>query len=125
MDILPIHLSCPRPKNNRRARRDSGGLVIYCKSYLSDGISIVKRDEKGICWIKFDKLFFKFESDIYFSFCYIPTENSFLYASHLRDFDYNGDDIRHFSNTGDVYLYGDLNSRCGVLSDRVEQLGLG
>ena len=29
------------------------------------------------------------------------------------------------SNIGDVYLCGDLNSRCGVLSDRVEHLGLG
>ncbi|MCG7875092.1 MAG: hypothetical protein N0C90_02030, partial [Candidatus Thiodiazotropha endolucinida] len=29
------------------------------------------------------------------------------------------------SNIGDVYLCGDLNSRCGMLSDRVEPLGLG
>ena len=68
------------------------------------------------------------ESDIYICLCYIPPENSRLYASHLRDFDYFdyiGDDVRHFSNIGDVYLCGDLNSRCGVLSDRVEQLGLG
>ena len=68
------------------------------------------------------------ESDIYICLCYIPPENSCLYVSHLRDsdyFDYIGDDVRHFSNIGDVYLCGDLNSRCGVLSDRVEQLGLG
>ena len=80
--------SCPRPKYNRRAKRDSGGLVVYCKSYLADGISIVKRDDKGIFWIKLDKLFFKLESDVYICLCYIPPENSRLYTSHLRDFDY-------------------------------------
>ena len=34
------------------------------------------------------------------------------------------EDVRYFSGIGDVYLCGDLNSRCGRLSDRVDQLGL-
>ena len=43
----------------------------------------------------------------------------------VMDFDYIGGDIRHFSNFGNVYLCGDLNGRCCLLPDRVEQFGLG
>ena len=50
--------------------------MVYCKSHLSDGISIGKRDEKGRFWIKFDKLFFKLECDFYMCFSYMSPENS-------------------------------------------------
>ena len=120
---------CPRPKYNRRAKRNSGGLVVYCKSAMADGISTVKRNENGIMWIKFDKVFFNLENDIYVCHCYIPPENSRLYLTvdNLRNldfFDCISEDVRYFSGIGDVYMCGDLNSRCGRLSDRVDQLGL-
>ena len=103
--------------------------MVYCKSYLADGISIVKKNEKGIMWVKFDKTFFELQCDIFFCLCYIPPENSRLYSNgnSLSNFDYFEcitDDIRYFSNTDDVYLCGDFNSRTGQLSDSVEQLGL-
>ena len=106
---------CPRPKYNRRAKRNSGGLVIYCKSALADGISTVKRNENGIMWIKFDKVFFNLENDIYVCHCYIPPENSRLYLTvdNLRNFDFFdciSEDVRYFSGIGDVYMCGDLNS---------------
>ena len=75
------------------------------------------------------KSFFNLENDIYVCHCYIPPENSRLYLTvdNLRNFDFFdciSEDVRYFSGIGDVYMCGDLNSRCGHLSDRVDQLGL-
>ena len=39
--------------------------MVYCKSYLADGISIVKKNEKGIMWVKFDKTFFEMQCDMF------------------------------------------------------------
>ena len=53
-------------------------------------LSTVKRNENGIMWIKFDKVFFNLESDLYVCHCYIPPENSRLYLTvdNLRNFDF-------------------------------------
>ena len=51
----------------------------------------------------------------------------YLTVDNLRIFDFFdciSEYVRYFSGIGDVYLCGDLNSRCGRLSDRVDQLGL-
>ena len=33
--------TCPRPKSNRKARRDSGGVAFYFKTHLADGIKLL------------------------------------------------------------------------------------
>ena len=121
--------SCPRPKSSRRARRDSGGLVIYCKNPIAEGVKLIKSNDKGIMWVKFDKMFFSLERDTFFCLTYIPPEKSKLYSNItlLENFDFFdciSDDIRYFSYYGDVYLCGDLNGRTGCLSDTVEDMGL-
>ena len=40
--------SCARPKCSKRAKRDSGGIAIYCKNKLVDGLEIVKMGNKSI-----------------------------------------------------------------------------
>ena len=72
--------SGPRPRCSKRAKRDSGGIVIYCKNKLSNGIEFVKMDNRGIVWLKMKKTFFNFENDQYFCICYIPPEKSKLYT---------------------------------------------
>ena len=121
--------SCPRPKCSKRAKRDSGGIAIYCKNKLIDGLEIVKMDDKGIVWLKLKSSFFNFENDHYFCVCYIPPEKSKLYTDMcaLQDFDYFdkiADDIRYYNNLGEVFLCGDFNSRTGLMSDVIEQTGL-
>ena len=99
--------SCPRPKSCKRAKRDSGGLVIYCKNKVASGIKLAKFNDKGIMWIKFEKIFFSLDSDIYFCLTYILPEKSKLYSSIalLENFDFFdclSDEIRHYAYMGDV-----------------------
>lgn len=49
--------SCPRPKCNRKAKRNSGGVIIYYKKSYSKGIELVKLNNKGIIWFKLKKTF--------------------------------------------------------------------
>lgn len=121
--------SCPRPKCSKRAKRDSGGIVIYCKNIYANGLEIVKIDNKGIIWLKMKKAFFNFENDYYFCICYIPPEKSKLYTDMcvMQDFDFFNqiaDDARNFDNQGEVFICGDLNSRVGLMSDTIEMTGL-
>ena len=50
---------------NRRANRCSGGIVLYLKDSISDGIKVVKNHANSIIWLKLDKNYFKIESDVY------------------------------------------------------------
>ena len=51
----PIHSY--RRFRNRRAKRASGGVIIYIKDELRKGIKLVKNDVDSIIWIKLDKTF--------------------------------------------------------------------
>lgn len=57
--------SCPRPKYNKKAKRYSGGVVIYYKTKFSGHIELINLDEKGIVWIKLKKTYFGSLNDIY------------------------------------------------------------
>ncbi|MES9881010.1 MAG: reverse transcriptase domain-containing protein [Sedimenticola sp.] len=122
-------ITCNRPKCSKRAKRDSGGIVIYCKNKLSDNLKVVKLDEKGIVWLKLPKEDFKMQNDVYFCICYIPPERSRLYRNlcALQNFDFFdnlSDDIRYYSNIGSVYICGDMNGRTGERSDLISDVGL-
>ena len=47
-----------RKLQNRRANRCSGGIAIYIKEGISNGIQIVRNHFDTIIWLKFDKDFF-------------------------------------------------------------------
>lgn len=70
----PIHSF--RRFRNRRAKRASGGLIIYIKDELRKGIKLVKNDIDSIVWIKLEKQFFCTKNDRYIVAAYIPPENS-------------------------------------------------
>jgi hypothetical protein len=119
--------ACPRPTNSKRAKRDSGGIVVYCSIKYADGFSVEKVDNKGALGFKLDKNYFGIENDAYYCICYIPPYRSTLYSNVLKDIDFYehiGDDMRHYSDIGDVYLCGDLNSRVAERLDFVENVGL-
>ena len=45
-------LNCPRPKFDRKEKRDSGGVIVYYKTYLKKYFEL---DTKGIIWFKIKK----------------------------------------------------------------------
>ena len=55
-DSKPIHSF--RRFSNRRAKRASGGVIIYIKDEIRKGIKLVKNEIDSIIWIKLEKTFF-------------------------------------------------------------------
>ena len=123
-------LNCPRPKFNQRAKRDSGGIIVYYKSYLKDYLSLESIDHRGIIWFKLRKEFTNTSSDVYFCNCYIPPADSRLYRnprSPMLEFDFFehlNNDIRKYTELGLIFMVGDFNSRTGELHDYVPDLQL-
>ena len=91
-----------RPKGNKKAKRYSGGLVVFFKDWLYGKIEPVKTDNRGILWMKLKREFFSLERDIYICLTYIPPEESNVYKnreSSLFEFDFFeklSDDLRVF-----------------------------
>ena len=124
------YFSCPRPKFNRKAKRDSGGVIVYFKQKFTNYIELINSNQNGIIWFKLNKKLLLTDNDAYICTCYVPPEESTVYKninSSLFEFDFFehlNNNIRHYSNLGDVYLNGDLNSRTGLLSDCVDNIHL-
>lgn len=84
-------INCPRPKCDYKAKRNSGGVVVYCKLLYKSIIQVVDVNNKGIIWFKIDKSVLPSNNDAYFCICYIPPEDSLLYRkerSILFEFDF-------------------------------------
>ena len=43
---------------HRNARRCSGGVVLYYKDSIKDGIEIIKTHHSSVIWLKLDHVFF-------------------------------------------------------------------
>ena len=43
---------------HRRAKRASGGIIIYIKDSMKNGVKLVRNDIDSIVWLKLDKQFF-------------------------------------------------------------------
>ena len=124
------HFSCPRPKSNLKAKRHSGGLIIYYKAKYHNCIELVNINSKGIVWFKLKRTYFGTENDLYFCTCYIPPESSNVYKNAISPlyeydfFDQLNIDISNYSNLGDIYVTGDLNARTGQRSDIIDNINL-
>ena len=71
-------------------------------------------------WIKLEKNFFKFDSDIYLCFVYISPINSSFSGKNDDIFDLLENDIANFSKTGYCLLFGDFNARTNIDCDHIE-----
>jgi hypothetical protein len=58
-------VNCYRKFRNKRAKRDSGGIVIYISDLIKDGVKIVKNNFDTIVWLKLDKSYFCLNDDVY------------------------------------------------------------
>ena len=104
-------------KKHRKAKRNSGGILVYCKQEISGGISKISTSHSDIMWLKLDRSYFGLDQDIYMCMAYIIPETS----PHRDDFDIFEElnkDIEIYSSRGYVALLGDLNSRVGT---KIEQ----
>lgn len=109
-----------RKFQHRNAKRQSGGIVLYFKESLKNGIEIVKNHADTIIWIKLNHEFFHFDTDVYICGTYLWGEESPAYNIASIDlFELLENDVDCYSNLGSVYIIGDLNSRVGAKSDSI------
>ena len=117
------HYACHRPKRNPRAKRDSGGIIVYVRTEITKGVQIVKNGPNEIIWLKLNKDFFGLEYHILACFSYIIPQNSSHNAYIERDlFDEIAEDMSNFEEKYDCkfFIAGDLNGRTGCHLDHVE-----
>ena len=110
-------LNFPRPYKHKKAKRGSGGLLLYINSTHINGISTVKSAIDRI-WLKLNKCILNHNKDIYLCANYVPPQGSSSsnqYPLHWIDLQ---SEISSYSNLGDICLFGDLNARIGSLEDR-------
>ena len=94
-----------RKQQHRRAKRASGGILIYVKDSVSKGITMVKNDVDYIIWVKLDKTFFGLENDVFICVTYIAPENSQVYTTYnIHAYDQLADDIMFFQEKGIVFV---------------------
>lgn len=109
-----------RKYQHRNARRSSGGIVVYLKESVKDGVTIVRNHYDSVIWLKVDKSFFHTTSDVYLCGVYIWPEESPMYNIFNVDlFDVIQNDVYEFENKGCIYIIGDFNSRVGVRDDYI------
>ena len=107
-----------RKFRHRKARRNSGGIILYYKEDIQEGIQIIKNHFDTIIWVKLDKTFFKLSEDIFLCGVYIWGEGSPVYNNINADlFDILENDLCTYDSKGNVYLFGDFNSRVGTKND--------
>ena len=49
----------------------AGGLSVYIRDEISDGVSVIHGETLDYIWVKMDKIVFHLEENIYIGFVYI------------------------------------------------------
>ena len=115
----PIHSY--RRLQNRKAKRSSGGIIIYIKDSIRKGVKLIRNNIDCLIWLKFDKTFFQIRNDLYLGMTYVAPENSPVHNFYETDiFQTIQDDVTFFQDKGSVFLLGDLNCRTSIKSDFIE-----
>ena len=115
----PIHSY--RRLQNRKAKRSSGGIIIYIKDSIRKGVKLIRNNIDCLIWLKFDKTFFQIRNDLYLGMTYVAPENSSVHNFYETDiFQTIQDDVTFFQDKGSVFLLGDLNCRTSIKSDFIE-----
>ncbi len=112
-----------RTLRKKKARRDSGGLIVYIKDDISSGVEFIRNVNDDLMWLKLDKHFFCIERDIMLCLCYVVPQNSTRQSVINFDiFDRIQTDIAEFeSESINWYMItGDFNARTANNADFVE-----
>ena len=111
----------PRETRHRKAKRASGGLGIFIKTDICNGVTVLEKKREFIVWLKLSKSFFKVERDIYVGSVYIPPEGSlYVYDGMYEEIQH---DILAFPEDSEVLLVGDYNARTNTCADFISSGG--
>ena len=102
-----------RKKKHKRGR-NSGGLIIYIKNNIKDGISHLTSNVPDSSWLKLKKSFFGLEKDIFICITYrkpSSVKGCHDYFSVLEN------EMSKYAALGNVCISGDFNARTAVKPD--------
>jgi exonuclease III len=88
-----------------------GGIAIFIKDNIYDGIKPITNNNSELSWIKLSKSFFNLDKDLYISTCYISPASSSFTATRDDIFELLEDDIARYSKTGHCLICGDFNAK--------------
>ena len=103
-------------KKKQKAKRNSGGIIIYCHKTVSKGIRKIKSSSQDILWLELDRLYFGLPNTLYICVAYFPPDSS-VYARDVDIFHDFTNEIDQYSTQGSVAIIGDLNARIGVKNE--------
>ena len=107
-------------KKRSKKERSHGGIIVYVKDNLLDGIQRISCDLEDAIFLVFEKTYFGFAKDVVYGSVYIPPESSSEY--HFRSTDNGIDELENKLNDivskcngeVDIVITGDFNSRTGI-----------
>jgi hypothetical protein len=104
----------------KKARKHSGGIVVYIKNYLRPGAKIIEQTCSELVWLKLEKKYFHIGKDIYLAFTYItPSNSTYTRRAVLDVFSELEKGIARHSGDGNVVVMGDLNARTAIEQDYI------
>ena len=107
-----------RKFKHKRAKRNTGGMVVYVKHCLNRGTEICRNHFDTLIWIKTQKTFFDFDKDFLLCGVYAwPDESPAGKFYNVSLFDILQEDVFYYSQKGNVILAGDFNARVGLKPD--------
>ena len=60
-----VHTIYSCRKMNKKAKRNSGGILIFIKKDIDSFITVVQHSDKDIIWLKLDKQLTNYDFDVY------------------------------------------------------------
>ena len=105
----------PRKYSHPNCKRNSGGLGIFARVSIKNGLRPWCHTDDVIAWFILDKSVFGLENDLYLCCVYNVPENS-TYLKH-NEYDLRLDDVAKIPSECGILMCGDYNARTNVLSD--------
>ena len=113
-----------RQRKKKKSKRNSGGIILYCKNSYSKGIKVVKNHNDSIVWIQLSSVEFNLPRDIMLAVYYVvPAYSSSRDLIDIDVFNLLESDIAHFEDMNeniDFILVGDFNARTKNCPDYIE-----
>lgn len=114
-EFRSVHLIRTKSK---KARKRYGGISIYVKKEISDGVKFLEHQTDDYIWLQLSKNFFGLQNNIYLCYMYNPpSESSYTKSLGVDYLELLEKDISKYSELGEVIIGGDLNARTSTEPD--------
>ena len=108
-------------KQNEKAKRDSGGILVFVKNTLSQYIEVVDKNDEDLLWLKFHKHSDNNSCHLYLCCTYIsPKSLGRFQLDEVSKLDKLHHDVMKFKCKVHVMILGDINCKTGTEDDFID-----